>query len=145
MTEKSKPKKAPQKRGRPAYRPSLEDRQTVEQMKFCGESDNVIARALGIDPDTLRKHFVDELADGHAQRRKEVISLLFDAARGQNLAAIKKLEEMGRVAGAAEAVKGREAKAPKLGKKEERQIAAQNVGGKYAPPEPPKLVVNNSK
>ena len=42
-------------------------------------------------------------------------------------------------------MRGRETKAPKLGKKEERQIAAQNVGGKYAPPEPPKLVVNNSK
>ncbi|MBB3410671.1 hypothetical protein FHT87_004603 [Rhizobium sp. BK316] len=140
MTEKTK---APGKRGRPTYRASLEDRQMVEQMKFCGESDNTIARALGIDPDTLRKHFLEELADGHAQRRKEVIGLLFGAARSGNVAAIKKLEEMGRVAGAQEAVKQREAKAPKLGKKEEQKLAAKAVAGKFAPPTPPKLVVDN--
>lgn len=134
------------KRGRPAYRPTLEDRQIVEQMKFCGESDNTIARALGIDPDTLRRHFVDELADGHAQRRKEVIGLLFTAARNGNVAAVKKLEEMGRAAGAAEAVKAREPKAASVGKKEERQAAAEAVAAgqsKFAPPAPPRLVVNN--
>ena len=101
MTEQPK---TTRKRGRPAYRPTLEDRQIVEQMKFCGESDTTIARALGIDPDTMRKHFPDELADGHAHRRKEVIGLLFTAARNGNVAATKKLEEMGRAAGAAEAV-----------------------------------------
>ncbi len=94
MTEK--PKRS-SKGGRPTYRPSLEDRQTVEEMKFVGESDNMIARALGIDPDTLRKHFANELADGHAQRRKEIIGLLFKSARDGNVAAQKKLEEMGRV------------------------------------------------
>lgn len=141
MTEKSK---ASDKRGRPSYRPSLADRQTVEELKFVGESDNVIARALGIDPDTLRKHFADELADGHAQRRKEVIGLLFKSAREGNVAAQKKLEEMGRTADAIEAVKGgEEPKRSKLGKKEEQQLAAKGVGGKFAPPSAPKLVVHN--
>ena len=142
MTEKPK---GPSKGGRPSYRPSLEDRATVEELKFVGESDNTIARALGIDPDTLRKHFADELADGHAQRRKEVIGLLFKSARDGNVAAQKKLEEMGRASGAAEAVKARETKAkePKRGKKEEQKIAAQSVEGKFAPPSPPKLVVDN--
>jgi len=143
MTEKPKTRKRTSTGGRPPYRPSLEDRQTVEEMKFVGESDNTIARALGVDPDTLRKHFADELADGHAQRRKEVVGLLFKSARDGNVSAQKKLEEMGRVAGAAESVRGREKAAPKLGKKEERRIAAQNVGGVFATPEPPKLVVNN--
>lgn len=153
MTEKPKarkaeskrkaPAKSPSKGGRPPYRPSIEDRQTVEEMKFCGESERVIARALRIDPDTLRKHFEDELADGHAARRKEVIGLLFKAARADNVTAIKRLEEMGRVAGAAEAVKAREVKAPRTGKKEEQQAAANRVAGKFEPPAPPKLVVNN--
>lgn len=116
---------------------------SVEEMKFCGESENVIARALRIDVATLRKHFPHELADGHAHRRKEIVGILFKAARADNVTAAKRLEEMGRVAGAAEAVKGRETNAPKLGKKEERQIAAANVGGRYTPPEPPKLVVHN--
>ena len=140
MTEK--PKRS-SKGGRPQYRPSLEERQTVEEMKFVGESDSTIARALGIDPDTLRKHFADEIADGHAQRRKEVIGLLFRSARDGNVAAQKKLEEMGRVTAAAEAVKAREPKPVKMGKKEEQKMAAQNVGGKFAPPAAPKLVVDN--
>jgi hypothetical protein len=32
---------------------------------------------------------------------------------------------------------------PKLGKKEEQKLAAERVGGKFTPPEPPTLVVNN--
>lgn len=141
--EKLKNKGAPSKRGRPAYRPTLKERETVEQMKFCGESENTIARSLGIDVGTLRKHFGEELENGHANRRREVIGYLFEAAASKNVAAIKKLEEMGRLSSAAEAVTGREAKQPKLGKKEERRIAAESVGGKFATPAPPKLVVNN--
>lgn len=143
MTEKRKTAKKTRPRGRPPYKPTIEARQTVEEMKFCGESDNTIARALGIDPDTLRKHFSDELTDGHAQRRKEVIGLLFSSARSGNVSAQKKLEEMGRAVGAAEAVKQRETKAPKLGKKEEQQQAAERVGGRLAAPAPPKLIVDN--
>lgn len=141
--EKPKDKSAPGKRGRPAYRPTLKERETVEQMKFCGESENTIARSLGIDVGTLRKHFGEELDNGHANRRREVIGYLFDAAASKNVAAIKKLEEMGRVASAADAVASREKKAPAIGKKEERRIAAENVGGKFATPQPPKLVVSN--
>lgn len=145
MTEKSKGRKQPAQAGRPAYRPTLKQRETVEQMKFCGESENTIARALAIDVDTLRKHFAEELENGHANRRREVIGYLFDAAASKNVAAIKKLEEMGRVASAADKVKDREKPAAKLGKKEERRLAAENVGGKFATPQPPKLVVNNGK
>jgi len=129
--------------GRPPYKPTIEGRRKVEQMKFCGESDNVIARALGIDPETLRKHFADELADGHAQRKAELVGLLFDAARKGNVSAMKRLDDMGRAAGAAEAVSRRAAAAPKLPKKEQQQQAAENVTGKFAPPAAPKLVVSN--
>ncbi len=133
----------PKRRGRPSYKPTLEARETVEQMKFCGESDNVIARALQIDPDTLRKHFADELQDGHAHRRREVIGLLFRSARDGNVSAQKHLEGIGRASGAAEALERRADKAPKLGKKEERQLAAEGVSGRFAPPLPPKLIVSN--
>jgi hypothetical protein len=146
MTEKAKPASKP--RGRPPFRPTLEQRAVVEQMKFCGESENTIARALQIDVDTMRKHFPDELADGHATRRRQVIGMLFKQAEAGNTAATKKLEEMGRVAGAAAAVEARgsaEMPSAKLGKKEERQQAAERVTGKFAPPDPPKLVVNNGK
>lgn len=143
--EKQKGTRATATRGRPQYRPTLKQRETVEQMKFCGESENTISRSLGIDVGTLRKHFAEELHNGHANRRREVIGYLFEAAAGKNVAAIKKLEEMGRASGAADAVKARETKAkePKRGKKEEQKIAAQKVDGKFAPPPAPKLVVDN--
>ncbi|WP_132254723.1 hypothetical protein [Methylobacterium segetis] len=131
------------RRGRPDFRPTVEQRIVVEQMVFCGESQVVIARAIGIKDDTLRKHFADELENGHANRRKEVIGLLFREAQAGNVSAIKRLDEIGRDAGAAEAVERRAAPAPKLGKKQEQQQAAERVSGKFSPPAPPKLVVHN--
>lgn len=133
---------AEETRGRPAYSPTIESRQRVQEMKFCGESDNVIARALGIAPETLRKHFGEELADGHAQRRSEIIGLLFTSARNGNVSAIKRLDEIGRAAGASEAIdrRGRTPE-PKLGKKEQRQLAAEGVSGKFATPAAPKLAL----
>lgn len=127
--------------GRPAFRPSIEQRTTVEEMRYCGESEAVIARAIGIDVDTLKKHFEDELADGHAQRRKEVIGLLFRDARSGNVSAIRRLEEIGRAPRAVD--KPDEPAQPKLGKKAEQQQAAERIAGKFAVPQPPRLVVDN--
>jgi hypothetical protein len=65
---------------------------------------------------------------------------------------------MGKVSGAAQALRDRggkgaagsvgapgkpEPKPEKVGKKEERKNAALQIGGKFAAPPPPKLVVNN--
>jgi hypothetical protein len=141
------------KGGRPAWQPSIEDRTTVEQMKYVGDSDAMIARALKVDVDTLRKHCSLELENGYANRRKQVISKLFEAAEGGNVSAIKRLDEMGRVTGAAENLRNRGAgkppaakappKVPPPGKKEQLQQAAESVTGKFAAPSAPKLVVNN--
>jgi hypothetical protein len=116
---------------------------TVEQMRYCGESEAIIARALSVHPNTLRKHYGNELADGYANRRKEVIALIFESARKGSATAQKRIDEMGRVAGAAEAVDARATKAPTLGKKGEQQQAAERVVGKFAPPAGPKLVIDN--
>ncbi len=164
MTEKpAEPKKrktrkrATRKRnagGRPSWKPTLDDRTTIERMKFCGESDATIARSLGVDVDTMRKHCPEELANGYANRRREVVNLLFEAAKAKNTSAIKRLDDMGRVAGAAAAVNGRGGKMPKPekapvaekpGKKELRKQAAAQVSGVYAPPPPPRLAVDNTK
>lgn len=130
--------------GRPSFRPTIEQRQTVEEMKFCGESDAMIARALGIDDATLRKHFADELADGHAQRRKEVISLLFREARDGNVSALRRLEEIGRCTLEGPGDPGQKPAEPKRGKKEQQQHSAQQVSGIFSPPAPPRLVVSNT-
>lgn len=161
MTEKSEEPSATQKRakrskksksrggrrsgaGRPVFRPSIEQRQTVEEMKFCGDSDEVIARAIGIDPDTLRKHFVDELADGYAQRRKEIVLMLFREARSGNASALRRLEEIGRLALAADGSGGNNVPTAKIGKKKQQQAAAEGVGGIFSPPPAPRLVVSNA-
>lgn len=119
-------------RGRPAFKPTPKMRQTVEQMKACGESENTIARALKIDVDTMRKHFAGALVDGFSGRRREVISLLFAAARKGNVTAIKKLEDMTRLAGAEASFDGAGAdappKPPKLGKKDVAAAAATTAG-----------------
>ncbi|MDB5582149.1 MAG: hypothetical protein JWR80_7325 [Bradyrhizobium sp.] len=129
--------------GRPAFKPTAATRRKVEEWVSCGMSQDDCARALGISTPTLVKHFEEELANGVAKKRAEVIGMLYKAAKTGNVTAQKKLEEMSRVAGAAEAVKGREKKEPEPGKKEQEHMAAQGVTGKYAPPEPPKLVVDN--
>lgn len=65
-------------------------------MRLCGDSDRSIADALAIDPGTLRKYHSDDLANGHAQRRRIVVGSLFAAARNGSFAAMAKLEKMGR-------------------------------------------------
>jgi hypothetical protein len=128
------------------HRPTPELRLTVERMIACGEAQNTVARSLCIDDDTLRKHYSDEIAFGWANRRKEIVELLFESARKGNISAQKRLEEITRAVGAAESVNSRGEKPAKevaLGKKEQRQAAAENIGdgeSKFAPPEPPKLV-----
>jgi predicted transcriptional regulator len=130
-------------RGRPTFKPTAALRRKVEELVSCGMSQDDVARALGISTPTLTKHFEEELANGTAKKRAEVIGMLYSAAKKGNVTAQKKLEEMSRIAGAAEAVKGREKKEPELGKKEQEKIAADQVTGKFAPPAPPKLVVDN--
>lgn len=133
-------------RGRPQFKPTSALRRKVEELLTGGMSKDECARAIGCSTPTLEKHFEEELANGIAKKRAEVIGLLFKSARKGNVTAQKKLEEMSRVSGAAEAVTGREPKAPRLGKKEERQVAAEAVASgtsKFAPPTPPKLVVDN--
>ena len=151
MTIKPKPRKAARPRGRPVYKPSIEGRQTVEEMKYFGEDEAVIARALGIDIKTLKKHFADELDGGFAARRKEIVGMLFKSAREGNVSAQRKLEEIGKVAGAAEEVDRRTSQPPvppappKLGKKEEANVRAVDANVRFAVPTPPKLVVDNRR
>ena len=83
------------------------------------------------------------MQDGYANQRREVIKGLFSAAEKGNVTALKRLDDMGRVGSAADRVRRRGDKEPELGKKEQRQADAKNVTGIFAPPLPPKLVVDN--
>lgn len=125
------------KRGRPAFKPTPALRRKVEQCVFGGMSKCDIAAGLGIDENTLRKHFEHELHIGLSRRRIEVLDILFSAARKGNVTAAKKLEEMGaRTALAAEfdgaddadpAQPKQQAKTVKPGKKEEAAASARDM------------------
>ncbi len=138
------------RRGRPSFKPTAAKRREVEELRSCGMSEDDVARALGISTPTLQKYFAGELLNGAARKRAEIIKLLHKSARAGNVSAQKKLEEMTRVSALAEGFMGKAPaepkQAPPLGKKEQAAAAAEalaGAGGKYAPPAPPKLVVNN--
>lgn len=63
-------------------------------MTFCGRSNRAVARCIGIDPRTLRKHFADDLLNGYAQRRRDIVRALFDRAMSGNVWALCRLEAM---------------------------------------------------
>lgn len=151
-----KRRKTPDGRGRPPHMPSIENAETVAQMKFCGESNRTIALALQIDEKTLVRHYAAALDGGVAIKRKQLIEVIWEAAKKGNVSAAKMLEDMGEIAAAADAVNKRgQAKSsapverprplPKLGKKEQQQVEADKVTGIFAPPAGPKLVINNGK
>lgn len=77
------------KRGRPAYRATAEKRERVEILVATGMAEEEIARVIGIAPNTLRKHFREELLNGRAKRRGAVIEAMFRAATGGNVSAQK--------------------------------------------------------
>ena len=136
MTDK--PKRA--RRGRPLYVASNEDREKVRVLKASGMTNDAIAEAVGISIPTLTKHFAVDLDCGTAKVRAEVLMARWNAAKGGNVSAQNRmLDDL-----KARQVHEERAKVPpKLGKKEQQQIAAQQAGARFAPPAPPKLVVSN--
>lgn len=108
-------------------------RLSVERMLACGDAQNVVARALGIDDDTLRKHFVEEIANGAAKRRRQVVDAVFAGVDEGNASLIRKAEEMTRASAAQDGVRDPADKrtAPgvdRRGKKEIRRDEASMAG-----------------
>src|SRR5947207_5000199 len=66
-----------------AFCPDDEQRRTVEAMISYGIPQVDIARVIGIDDDTLRKHFRDEIDTGAARANARVAAFLFEQATGQ--------------------------------------------------------------
>ena len=64
MAEKKK------KAGRPSHKPTEEQRETVRRMRCLGAATPFIADFLGINRDTLNKHYKEELAEDDAVMAK---------------------------------------------------------------------------
>ena len=68
--------------------PTPEDRRMVRAFAGFGVPQEDIARHLGLDPKTLRKHFRDELDRGIVEANAKVAQSLFHmATQGKNVAA----------------------------------------------------------
>jgi hypothetical protein len=68
--------------GRPSYQPDDTARRQVEAMAGYGVPEADIARVLGIDPKTLRKHYRNELDLAHVKANSAVAQSLFRKATG---------------------------------------------------------------
>lgn len=73
--------------GRPAHKPDPNLRRQVEAMAAYGIPEADVARVVGIDPKTLRKHYREELDLGETKANAQVAGYLFNAAKGGNVTA----------------------------------------------------------
>lgn len=130
--------------GRKEFAPTDDEREKVRVLKAGGMSNEAIAEAIGVSEPTLRKHFPSELDRGTAKVRADLLMARYRSAMGGNVSAQTKMLELVGASAAGAKIKEREKVAPKVGKKEAQQQAAENVDGKFAPPAGPKLVVSNA-
>ena len=68
---------------RPPHQPDAGYRKQVEAMAGYGVPELDIARVVGIDPKTLRKHYRQELDGGHIKANAKVAENLFRKATGE--------------------------------------------------------------
>jgi DNA-binding CsgD family transcriptional regulator len=130
--------------GRPEFEPTDEEREKVRVLKAGAMSNEAIAEVIGISEPTLRKHFSSELDRATAKVRADLLMARYRSAMGGNVSAQNKMiEQVAAVDAQARRSPEKAEKPVKLGKKEEQKNAAQAISGKFAPPEPPKLVVDN--
>lgn len=77
--------------GRPKFKPTADDRKTVELMCAVGIPHEGIARCIqgGIDADTLKKYFKEELETAAIRANTKVAGSMFQAAISGNVNAQK--------------------------------------------------------
>ncbi len=73
---------------RPSHQPLPALCRQVEAMAGYGVPEIDIARVLGIDPKTLRKHYRDELDTGHVKANAKVAENLYRKATGEGREAV---------------------------------------------------------
>jgi hypothetical protein len=114
-------------RGRPVYQPSDKDRRIAEALAGWAIPQERIARVIGVDPKTLRKHFSDELYVGSAKLEAQLAQNLLRIAQGHDRQAlIATIFALKTRFGWVEACHS--PREPPLGKKEAAQLAAEHAG-----------------
>jgi hypothetical protein len=67
---------------RPPHEPDAYKRRQVETLAGFGIPEHEIAGLIGIDPKTLRRHYREELSQGHTKANAKVAENLFRKATG---------------------------------------------------------------
>ncbi len=107
------------------YQPTSEQREQALILAGAKLSRPEIARKLGVTVEVLEEHFAEELAQGPVKCKADIISSMFYAGKGGNVAAAKVYLIFN---GQEEEVPGQQpAAAGMLGKKEAANIAAQGA------------------
>jgi len=124
------------KRGRPPHLVTAENRRKVMVLAAFDKNEMQIAAALGISGPTLRKHYFRELKSRLEARQRlegKLLGALMKEVDAGNVSAIhkvfKRLDRHDLALGVQPAAKARTAKPPKLGKKAQAEIDAQDVTG----------------
>lgn len=127
-------------RGRKRIAWSEQVAEKVAALAAREKTQEEIAEAVALSVKTLTRIYADELERGRDLIRQAVFETqLKQAVKGSTSAAKFVVAELDRQALEEGVYRGRRERrsAPKLGKKEERQLAAEGVGGKFAPGQPP--------
>ena len=74
--------------GRPPHKATPKNRRYVESLASYGVPEDDIARVVGLSTTTLRKHYLDELANGNVRKNAQVAGFLFTAAKNGSVPAM---------------------------------------------------------
>jgi hypothetical protein len=128
--------------GRPEHIPTVQNRNKVRLLLAMGHTQAKVAAALDVDPKTLRKHYSPELQSRRRARAVLEGALTYAVAAKALEGDVPAYREMRKLLDKVDqaetdaSLRGAAPKperAPRLGKKEERQQAAEEIGGIFAP------------
>jgi hypothetical protein len=107
-------------------------RDDVAIWRAGGLSQETIAKAIGIEVETLLKHFAEEMNTGWAKKVAAVVKARYKSATGGNVSAQTKFLEDARAVGAEQALSApaddRKPRVQPVGKKEAATEAAKSAG-----------------
>lgn len=135
-------------RGRKRHKRIPQVAESVAVLRASGLTVEKIALRIGLSEPTLRKYYFRELEDGPTFAQAVLNEAMWAKALAGNVGAARYIREefgKGEAKAADQRVSERVEREPALGKKAERQAAAERVGGRFATPAAPQLVVDNGR
>jgi len=73
------------------YKPTKANRNLVAFLAAEGQAVHQIAAALGVSPETIRRHYSEEITDARALIQAKLVDMLMRAAQSGNVSAQKYL------------------------------------------------------